>query len=110
MLEFYYPDSFCLLRGFKKAVIEKLREDTQLRILTARSDCAVSFEPGEGTIWICGKCRSLVQQRIDAVQNKWNAEHWECDLSDYGAAMWLLGPRGTGEFLARIQSESGCNV
>lgn len=110
MLQFYYPDCFHIIRGLKKDVVEKLREDPQLRVLTARPDCAVSFDQRAGEAWICGKCHSLVQQRIDAVQKKWDSEHWEYDLPDYGAAMWLLGPRGTGEYLERIQAESGANV
>merc|ERR1712039_340509 len=64
----------------------------------------------EGSAWICGSERAAVEKRINEVLDIWSAEHWEMDLEDYGVAMWFLGPKGSGEYAARIASESGAKV
>lgn len=111
MLAFYFPDEFLLVKDVKPGAIERLREDEGLRVLTAKPDCAVALDQFEGTVWICGNSsREAVKARIDAVVAQWGEENWEHDLPDFGAAMWLLGPRGSGDYLHRMQSESGAKL
>lgn len=111
MLAFYFPDEFLLVKDIKRGAIERLHEDEEMRVLTSKPGCAVAFDRFEGTVWICGSAsRAAVKARIDAVVAKWSEENWEHDLPDFGSAMWLLGPRGTGDFLHRMSRDSGAKM
>ncbi|CAK0839217.1 unnamed protein product, partial [Prorocentrum cordatum] len=111
MLQFYLPEGFLVMKGLKKSAVDKIREDEELRSLRVKPDCAFSLHPAEGIAWICGaSLREKVQARIEAILAKWALEHFELDLGDFGEAMWLLGPRGSGEWLGRMQSESGAKI
>jgi len=110
MLQFYFPDHFHLRMGYKSGVFSKLREDKSLRALMAKPDCVVAFDDKEGSVWIACEFHAEIQHCIDRVAAKWSSENWEMELSDYSAAMWLLGPKGTGEYLARMQAESGARI
>merc|ERR1711972_147405 len=110
MLHFYFPEVFVLMKDLKRSAVEMLREDEELKVLRVRHNCAVALDVVEGTVWICGKERKAVQDRIDEVLKTWAVQHWEMELEDYGVAMWFLGPKGSGEYAARIASESGAKV
>jgi len=111
ILMFYLPKEFLLLEGLKSVAVERLRADKELRHLRATLGCAVALDTVDGTAWICGtEARESVRRRIDEVLREWSAEYQEMVLNDFSDAMWLLGPRGTGEHLLRIQSESGACV
>lgn len=112
MLVFYFPKDFFLLKGLHREAVKSLRADPDLRMIAARADCAIAWDGREGTGWICGSVESRqdVEKRIDALMKKWCAENWEMDLEDYGQAMWLLGPKGTGDFLQRMQMDSGAKI
>eukprot|EP00927_Polykrikos_kofoidii_P079325 TRINITY_DN76107_c0_g1_i1.p1 TRINITY_DN76107_c0_g1~~TRINITY_DN76107_c0_g1_i1.p1 ORF type:complete len:608 (-),score=114.01 TRINITY_DN76107_c0_g1_i1:175-1935(-) len=112
MLLFYMPDGFCILKGLNKSkqMFELLRGDAELRVLSSKPGSAISFDNKEGTVWICGPYRDEIKQRLDSIIREWSENHWEMDLEDYGAAMWLLGPKGSGDYLKRMEGESGTKM
>lgn len=112
MLLFYYPADYYLLQGLKHAAIGDLRADEDLRIITTNQECAIAWDRNEGSAWICGpkEPREAAKARIEEFMKKWLSENFEMDLEDYGSAMWLLGPRGTGDYLQRMQAESGARM
>merc|ERR1711871_484273 len=75
-----------------------------------RPDCAMSLDLKEGSVWICGKHNEEVQKQVNAVIKYFFQHYWEMTLADYGAAMWLLGPKGTGDYLGRMMADSGAKM
>lgn len=113
MLQFYLPEGFSFRPQLKpQAFVDKLRQDEKLRTLAAHRDVAMALDRQEETAWLCGgkEQREAILQRIEELWQKWASEHWEVDLDNYGVAMWLLGPSGTGQWLGRMQAESGATI
>eukprot|EP00971_Amphidinium_carterae_P327256 6458487-Amphidinium_carterae.1 len=110
MLQFYFPDHFFLLSGLKKGAVEALAADAELRGLCSKGDIVLAFDRKGGSLWVCGTQRDAVKARVNAVLGIYEAEHFDLDLEDYGAAMWLLGPQGSGAYLARMEKESGAKL
>jgi len=110
MLKFYLPSGFLLRENLPQTSINELRVDPGIRQLIALPDCAIAWDRIQGTAWICGSKREAVEERINEFMKKWEAEHWEKDLEDYGVAMWLLGPQGSGQWLHRMQTECGAKM
>lgn len=110
MMAWYMADSFFLLENLPKDCIDEIRADSAIRRLQAKPECAIAFDRIQGTAWICGSLREDVQKRISEIVGKWESEHWEMDLEDYGVAMWLLGPGGTGDWMKRMRNETSADI
>eukprot|EP00405_Crypthecodinium_cohnii_P036043 CAMPEP_0206536324 /NCGR_PEP_ID=MMETSP0325_2-20121206/6684_1 /ASSEMBLY_ACC=CAM_ASM_000347 /TAXON_ID=2866 /ORGANISM="Crypthecodinium cohnii, Strain Seligo" /LENGTH=613 /DNA_ID=CAMNT_0054033519 /DNA_START=18 /DNA_END=1859 /DNA_ORIENTATION=+ len=110
MLPFYLPAGFFLLEGIPQDVMNDVRMDSGIRNLMAKPDCAISFDRIQETAWICGPHRELVKKRVDEILAKWRSEHWDMDLDNYGVAMWLLGPQGSGQWMHRMMQDSGAKI
>lgn len=111
VLQFYIGEERCLLmEGLRASAVDRLRQDENIRALRARPRCVIAFDRHEGTAWICGDHVAEVKRTVEAGVARDAAEHWEHELEDYGAAMWLLGPGGSGEYAGRIQAECGARV
>jgi len=110
MLLFYFPTLFFLRKEIHPSAVEWLRSDEDMRLLRSKAECVIVLDEKEGSAWIAGPLREQVQKRIEVVLERFSREHWEMDLEDYGVAMWLLGPKGSGDFLHRMQVESGAKI
>eukprot|EP00929_Paragymnodinium_shiwhaense_P026121 TRINITY_DN15595_c0_g2_i1.p1 TRINITY_DN15595_c0_g2~~TRINITY_DN15595_c0_g2_i1.p1 ORF type:complete len:535 (+),score=119.95 TRINITY_DN15595_c0_g2_i1:85-1689(+) len=112
MLAFYFPEGFKLKREIRpnRTLFERLGADPGLRKLTAPAHSALAFDATEGSAWICGKDIAGIEKRVDEVIRVFFENYWEMELADYGAAMWLLGPKGTGDYMNRMQADSGARM
>mmetsp|Transcript_14892 Transcript_14892/g.42259 ORF Transcript_14892/g.42259 Transcript_14892/m.42259 type:complete len:616 (-) Transcript_14892:117-1964(-) len=113
MLQFYLPNGFSYNRELGPSdFVDLLRQDPALRSLAIRPEGAMTLESREGTGWLCGdeSYRKPIEKRIEALRKRWAQEHWEMDLDNYGVAMWLLGPGGTGGWVQRMQAECGATI
>jgi len=110
MLPFYLPNGFHLREHIPQDCIDEFKMDPGIRMLIGQPDCAIQWDRIQGTAWICGSKIDAVKNRLDEITKKWEACHWEKDLEDYGVAMWLLGPKGSGDWLHRMQLESGSKM
>jgi len=111
MLVFYYPELFYKMVGIRKnkELFSKIRGDIDLLVL-ASAPMGLALDSGDGSAWICGKVRDPLVNRIRKIEKEWNDYHFEMELADYGACMWLLGPKGTGDFLCRMQADCGAKM
>jgi len=110
MLPFYMPQGFQLRESIPQDCVNEFKMDPCIRGLIRQPDCAIQWDRTQGTAWICGSKREAVNNRLDELMKKWETSHWEQELEDYGVAMWLLGPKGSGDWLHRMQSESGAKM
>lgn len=110
MLPFYLPSGFHMRSDIPTEAFNDFRKDPGIRGLISQPECAIQWDKIQGTAWICGKHREAVENRLNELMGKWESEHWEQELEDYGVAMWLLGPRGSGDFLRRMKAESGAYI
>lgn len=110
MLAFYLPEKVAFQHSLKPSFLEMIREDNVLKGLRARTDSALALDDNEGSVWACGEAMKIVKEKVDALMKRWEVEHWEMELPHFTDAYWLLGPKGTGECLARMARESGAKM
>lgn len=113
MLQFYLPDGFSFNENMgQKEFVDQLRQDPELRFCAQRPGGAMNLDSQQCQGWLCGEAeyREKIEKRIEAMQKKWATEHWEIELDNYGVAMWLLGPNGTGGWLQRMKTDCGAEM